>query len=139
MTDRDFLDEHIVIIPVQLPRRNHMELQLERRDQVNTTGVLSTPDGSSMIAFTPAIDEDYWAYRVRLSETQAIVGFPKFSTIGIGFAQEEDWNTNLPYTCETDTIFGHIRHNKGDDSIADADVIEAIRLVQEAAIEDRGA
>ena len=67
------------------------------------------------IAITPAIGEDYWAYRVRLSEAQAIVGFPKFFTVGIGFAQEEDWNTNLPYTCGTEEIYDHIAHNKGDD------------------------
>jgi hypothetical protein len=110
-----------------------MTLTLERRDQQNKTPIL----GGGIAMLTPAIDEDYWAYRVRLSDGQAIVGFPKFMTIGIGFAVEEDWNTNLPYTCETEEIFEHIRDNKGDDEIADDDVRAAIALVQEAAREDR--
>ena len=70
---------------------------------------------------------------MRLSEIQAIVGFPKFFTVGIGFAQEEDWNTNLPFTCDADEIYEHIAHNEGDDSISREDCIAAIRLVQEAA------
>lgn len=109
-----------------------MELTLERRDQQNKTPVL----GGGLVMMTPAIDEDYWAYRVRLSDKQAVVGFPKFMTIGIGFAVEEDWNTNLPYTCDTDEIFNHISHNKADDAIADDDVRAAIALVQQAARED---
>lgn len=107
------------------------ELTLERKSQQDLTPQIGP------ISLTPPIDEDYWEYRVRLSDTQAIVGFPKFSTIGIGFAQEEDWNTNLPYTCKAEEIFEHIEHNKGDEAISDADCIEAIRLVQQAATEDR--
>jgi hypothetical protein len=86
---------------------------------------------------TPSLGEDYWAYRVRLSETQAIVGFPKFTTIGIGFAQEEDWNTNLPYTCGAEEIYDHIAHNKGDDGISREDCLTAIRMIQEAATKAR--
>lgn len=89
------------------------------------------------IVITPAIEPDYWTYRVRLSETQAIVGFPKFFTVGIGFAEEEDWNTNLPYTCDAEEIYEHIAHNKGDDSISRGDCIDAIRLVQRVATADR--
>ncbi|MES2211495.1 MAG: hypothetical protein V4515_15125 [Chloroflexota bacterium] len=103
------------------------ELVLETKDQENKTPVI----GGAML--TPLIDEDYWLYRVRLSETQAIVGFPKFNTVGIGFAQEEDWNTNLPYTCKTEEIYEHIKHNKADDTIAREDCLDAIALVQEAA------
>lgn len=109
-----------------------MNLTLERRAEQDRTVLVG------LAAITPAIDEDYWSYRVRLSETQAIVGFPKFGTIGIGFAVEDDWNTNLPYTMPTaEKIFEHIRHNKGDDSIRDEDVLAAIGLVQQAAREDR--
>jgi hypothetical protein len=111
------------------------ELVLERREQPNLTPVL----GGGLIVMTPPINEDYWAYRVRLSDGQAIVGFPKFSTIGVGFAVEEDWNTNFPYTCETEEIFQHIKHNKGDESIEDDDVRAAIKLVQDAATADRRA
>ena len=85
------------------------------------------------IMITPPLDEDYWAYRVRLSETQAMLGFPKFGTIGVGFAQEEDWNTNLPYTCGAEEIYAHIAHNKGDDAITREDCLTAIRMIQEAA------
>lgn len=86
---------------------------------------------------TPPIDEDYWAYRVRLSDRQAIVGFPKFGTIGIGFAVEEDWNTNFPYTCDAVEIYEHIERNKGDDSITREDCIAAIELIRERAWTDR--
>jgi len=112
-----------------------MTLQLESKNQPNETPVL----GGGVVMMTPAIDEDYWQYRVRLTDEQAVVGFPKFMTIGIGFAVEEDWNSNLPYTVEAEQIFEHIKHNKGDDSIADDDVRAAIRMIQVAAAADRSA
>jgi hypothetical protein len=105
---------------------SYRPLKVEIRDQEDKT-LHAGP-----VTVTPMIDEGYWAYRVRLSETQAIVAFPKFFTIGVGFAQEEDWNTNLPYTCETDEIWQHIRHNKADDGISDEDCVAAIRLIQDA-------
>ena len=114
-----------------------MELILEIRDQGNETVVI----GDGGVALTPPVSENYWSHRVRLSDTQAVIGFPKFSTIGIGFAVEEDsWNTNLPYTCPTDKILKHIKHiidNKGDEEIADADVREAILMIQLAVIDER--
>ncbi len=107
-------------------------LTLERRNQPDATPRI----GAVMI--TPSVGEDYWSYRVRLTDRQAIIGFPKFNTIGIGFAvEDEDWNTNLPYTCGTEEIYEHIAHNAGDDLILRADCIEAIRLIQEAATADR--
>lgn len=110
-----------------------MELKLERRDQTDKTPVIG-----GIVMMTPALGEDYWAYRVQLSDKQAVIGFPKFMTIGIGFAVEEaDWNTNFPYTVETERIFQHISHNKGDAAISDDDVRAAIALVQQAAREDR--
>lgn len=111
------------------------ELKLERRHQEDESQVF----GDGAIMTTPDLDEDYWAYRVRLTDTQAVLGFPKFFTIGIGFAVEDnDWNTNLPYTCDTEKIFKHIKKNKGDAAISNADVREAIRLIQEGVREDRG-
>jgi len=104
-----------------------MELKLEVKGQA---------DGSHLapgIMWTPDIGEDYWRYRVRLSETQAMLGFPKFGTIGIGFAVEEDWNTNLPYTVDAERIYDHIARNKGDDAISREDCITAIRMIQAAA------
>lgn len=113
-----------------------MELTLEIRDQANETPVIG--DSTSAIALTPLPSEDYWSHRVRLSDTQAVIGFPKYSTTGIGFAVEDDsWNTNLPYSCPTDQILAHIIDNKGDEEIDDADVREAILMIQLAVIDER--
>lgn len=110
-----------------------MELVLERRDQANKTLDLG------MVSMSPAVDENYWSYRVRLTERQSVLGFPKFGTVGIGFALEEvDWNTNLPYVCPTDAIVKHIVRNRGDESITDADIAAAVSLIQHAVCEDRG-
>lgn len=107
-------------------------LTVERKEQQN-----ETPQFGGLM-LTPKLDETYWSYRVLLSEQQAIVGFPKFFTVGIGFAvEDEDWNTNLPYTCDAVEIFDHIKDNKGDDSISDEDCIAAIRLIQEAIAADQ--
>lgn len=107
----------------------------------NTPLVLETTDKTLVekdiapgILVTPAISEDFWLFRVKLNGAgQAILGFPKFFTVGIGFAKETDWNTNLPYGCTTEEIYNHIKHNKGDSKIPKARVLEAIRLVQSAA------
>lgn len=112
--------------PTAPPSSSYRPLKVEIRGQEDKT----LHAGPAMV--TPLIDEDYWAYRVRLTDMQAIVAFPKFFTIGVGFAQEEDWNTNLPYTCDTDKIWQHIRHNKADDGISDEDCVAAIRLIQDA-------
>lgn len=114
-----------------------MELQLERRNQANETGVVSL-GGNSSALIAPFVDEDYWAYRVKVSETQAVVGFPKYATIGIGFAVEDgSWNTNLPYRCEAEKIAKHIDVNRPK-GLRRARVVEAIKLIQAAAHEDRG-
>jgi hypothetical protein len=102
-------------------------LKLEKRAQRDETTYVGK------VIISPIVDEDYWRYRVRLTNEQAIVGFPKFGIIGIGFQIEDDWNTNLPFTESAEHILEHISHNKGDDTISDADCIAAIRLIQEAA------
>jgi len=82
---------------------------------------------------TPLLDgEDYWIFKVQLTTEQALIAFPKFSTYGIGFLKEEDWNTNLPYSCETEEIYNHIRHNKGDKKITKQRCIKAIEILQNA-------
>lgn len=91
--------------------------------------------GEVIATITPPLDEDYWLFRVAVSKQQAVVGFPKFSTIGIGFQYEEDWNTNLPYQCDTEEIYEHIEHNRGDPRISKEVCIRAIGLIQEAATE----
>lgn len=110
------------------------ELVLERRE----TQEDKTVQIGQHVLLTPEINQDYWSYRVKVSEGQAVVGFPKFGTIGIGFAVEEDWNTNLPYKCPTAEIRRHIWHNRGDDRITKEVVARAIRMIQQAAAEDRG-
>ena len=89
---------------------------------------LSLPNGNT-VSITPPVGEDFWLLRVRVSKNQAIVAFPKFGTIGIGFSKEEDWNTNLPYQCSGHKIWNHIKHNKGRGP-KDADCIAAIAMLQ---------
>lgn len=115
-----------------------MELTLERKNQRDTTAVIPTP--SKTILMTPSIGQNYWEYRVQVGsgpQPQAVVGFPKFMTIGIGFAVEEDWNCNYPYSCTTDEILDHIWHNAGP-GVSREDARRAIEMIQEAAREDHG-
>lgn len=110
--------------------KNKLQLEFnERFKKSNDTFSV----GKSVVMFTPAIDEDYWMFRVKLSKTQSILGFPKFGSIGIGFAKETDWNTNLPSNCEAKEIYEHIKHNKGNKKITDEECIEAIEMIREAA------
>lgn len=90
---------------------------------------LTTPTGGALL-ITPPIDENYWLLRVKVSEKQAVVAFPKFMTIGIGFAvEEEDWNTNLPYTSDAHELYRHIAKNKGSEP-TEEDCIAAIKMLQ---------
>ena len=113
------------------------QLVLERKQQPDTTTVFT--GGDVGVLLTPAIDEDYWLYRVQLTDTQAIVAFPKFGIIGIGFAKEEDWNTNLPSSVAAESIYAHIKHNKGDGSISRKDCIAAINMIRVAIAQDKQA
>lgn len=115
-------------------------LVLERRAQADETAVIELGE-NAVALFTPPIGEDYWEYRVRVADGQAVVGFGKFGTIGIGFAVEKDWNTNLPYRCETETILSHIWHNHGPNlkgKAGKAVAREAIAMIQAAVHKDRG-
>src|SRR5213076_3417282 len=113
-------------------------LVLERKSQADETPVFVSDDGQPVGSVTPPIEEDYWAYRVGLTEAQALLGFPKFGVVGIGFAVEDfDWNLNLPSTYEADVILEHIWKNAGDSVTDKAVVLEAIRLIQRAVEEDR--
>lgn len=115
-------------------------LVLERKAQADETQKYVDADGVVLGLVTPTLNEEYWAYRVRLTERQAVIGFPKFTTIGIGFAvEDEDWNTNLPWTVEATTIAGHIEKNKGDDAITRWDIVAAVTLIQDAVREDAAA
>ena len=146
MPTRDPITEHLEKLRKSIPPApkpikacapvKGRKLVLEKRRQNKTEeekGIIA----GGMIAATPILSDDYWNYRVVLSNSQALIGFEKFGTIGIGFAIEEDWNTNLPYTSDAKRIFDHIKHNKHDPSIPDNDVIKAIKMIQEAVNEDR--
>jgi len=85
---------------------------------------------SSTLIVTPPISREYWLFRVKLHGDQAIVAFPKFRTIGVGFALEKYWNTNLPYVCEAETICDHIWGNREYECITRSQVIEAIKEIQ---------
>jgi hypothetical protein len=87
---------------------------------------------AAQVLITPPLDEDYWLARVPLGDN-AIVCFPKFTTIGIGFQRETDWNTNLPYSCSAEMIWEHIKHNKADKRIRKPQALKAIKVVQEYA------
>jgi len=101
--------------------------------EVNKNVVKEDPPIGGMLLVTPPINEDYWTLRVQVSPKQAVVGFPKFTTIGIGFQHEKDWNTNLPFCCNTMQIYNHISHNRaGADKTR---CIEAIRMIQQAVCE----
>lgn len=114
-----------------------LQLKLERQEHEDSSPTWQTP-GGGVIMLTPALGATYWTYRVCITEGQAVLGFPKFGSIGIGFAVETDWNTNLPSTAPAEDILLHIGHNKGDESVSDADVLAAIKLIQAAVAEDRG-
>jgi len=88
--------------------------------------------GNIKFMVTPPLDKDYWQFRVRVHDDQEIAGFPKFSQIGIGFAKEDEWNTNLPSSCSAKKIFEHIKVNKRYASIPDELCIAAIKLIQKA-------
>jgi hypothetical protein len=105
---------------------------LANSNEIEDPGIFQA--GKVNVMITPPVgDEDYWLFKVMVSDKQSIVGFPKFMQVGIGFQQEEDWNTNLPSTSSADKIFNHISHNKGDDSIPDERCIEAIEMIRTAA------
>ena len=104
-------------------------LFLERQEIEDRTTVV----GNALLA--PGVSEDYWCYRVGLHEGQAVVGFPKFGTIGIGFAEEEDWNTNLPYFADAEEILEHIWHNAGP-GVTRERALEAIEMIRQAAYAD---
>ena len=87
--------------------------------------------GPATVLITPPIGSGYFIARVPLFADQAIQIFPKFSTVGCGFAQEEDWNTNLPITLPAEEIYRHIEHNKKYAEITEDQAIAAIKELQQ--------
>lgn len=117
------------------------QLKIEYNDRCEdgTTliGIQTGPNTGELIMATPAIGEDYWLFRVKLVKDQALLGFPKFGLLGVGFAiEDEDWNRNLPLLADADTermedIWDHIKVNKKYTSINKAMVMEALKLMRD--------
>ncbi len=76
------------------------------------------------------MDEQYYILKVNLFKDHSILAFPKFGTIGIGFALEDDWNCNLPISCTNERIYNHIKHNKKYKEITKKDCIKAIDMIK---------
>jgi hypothetical protein len=107
------------------------KLELEFRDKfIRSEDTIKA--GNITIMMTPCLDDDYWVFRIKLHLDQSMVAFPKFGTIGIGFAQEKDWNTNLPYGCQALEIYNHIKVNKKYKEITKKTCIEAIEILKKA-------
>ncbi len=107
-----------------------MELEINK-NCADKTGYFGNSDACVMV--TPPIGEDYWLFRVKIHKDQAVLGFPKFSMVGIGFAiEEEDWNTNLPSSTSTGAIVSHIKCNKKYAAITNKMIGEAINLIKQA-------
>ena len=108
------------------------ELKLEVRKNFikdHMTEVLA----SRGILITTPTNEDFWLFKVPLSNGQAVVGFPKFRTIGIGFLKEEyDWNCNFPYTTDAKETYEHIKDNRRPAKERKPTIIKAIKMIQEA-------
>jgi hypothetical protein len=104
------------------------ELVLEQ----NVAGTSEPIIAGGAIQITPPINKDYWLLRVHVGYGQNVVLFPKFGTFGIGFAKEENWNTNLPRSCDAEKIYSHIEYNKGDVRIPKMRCIRAIQMLQQA-------
>jgi hypothetical protein len=85
-----------------------------------------------IIMFTPDIDKDYYIMKVNLYKDQALVAFPKFGLIGVGFALESDWNTNLPYQTDTERLYNWIKRNKKYRAITKQTCLEGLKLLQDA-------
>ena len=87
--------------------------------------------GGVLVSITPPLDENYFIARIKLYRDQAVQIFPKFGTIGCGFAKETDWNTNLPIACAAEKTADHILHNKKYKKITRKQVIKAITVLQD--------
>lgn len=80
-----------------------------------------------------------WLFRVDVGGGQAVIGFPKYTTIGVGFEQEpESGNTNLPYTTPAKALLNHSWCNRGGMTATPEEALRAFELVQEAAQEALG-
>lgn len=115
-------------------KRDSFKLQLEiNQKYIDGDKNIVLLFGKIPAMITPPLDEDYWQFRVKVHEDQAIVGFPKFYQIGIGFAKEDSWNTNMSSIYTAEQIWDWIKINKRYASIPDERCKKAIKMIQKAA------
>ena len=86
------------------------------------------------ILFGGVPSNDKFLFVVKLFKNQALIAFPKYSScIAIGFYQEDNgYDTNLPYQCQAEEIYNHIKCNKKYKEIKKKDCIKAIEKIQTA-------
>ena len=104
-----------------------LKVELNKRIVKDATAIMP-----GMMVMTTEVT-DNWIARVSLgSKGQALLAFLKFGTVGIGFEQEVDWNTNLPCQCPAEQIYEHIKHNKGKSCrhVTKAKCLEAIEALR---------
>lgn len=107
-----------------------LEVNQDFDDNVYRKSLLNFDKGLIMI--TPCLGNEYWIYKVQLSNSQAVIGFPKFGVIGIGVIKEtKGWNTNLPSDTNTAEIYEHIKINKCDKKITKKKCIKAINMIKD--------
>lgn len=111
-------------------RSNIIKMKLERKDSKDNTRIPGTN------LYVSHGSDGNWSYRVKLTKKQSIIGFKKFGTVGIGFSEEVDGNTNLPISCSTEEIYNHIKENKGDKKIRKEHCLKAINLIKDARLRD---
>ena len=87
---------------------------------------------NARILLGTAAKEEEILFRIKLFKGQELIAFPKFSSIAISFLLEEDWNTNLPYNCNEEEIYDHIKCNKKYKEIKKEDCIKAILMLKTA-------
>jgi hypothetical protein len=116
------------------PKEKGMNLEVNAKFAEANTAIKGR-NGTTLL-ITPPLDADYFVARIPLSKGQSIVVFPKFGGYGCGFAQEEDWNTNLPISCQPEKIWDHIKHNRKHSSITKERGVLAIGMLQKWCVEE---
>lgn len=121
-----------IMQPKKQPKKgNGQTMTIEVNSKFQAAGTVFGSAEGAVLSITPPIDAEYFIARVPLFQDQAIQIFPKFMTVGCGFAQEEeDWNTNLPLGCDAEHIYDHIACNKKYSEITRERCLEAIRMLQ---------
>ena len=102
---------------------------------VNEKYVRESPSvrlGNAVVMVNPPVGVDYWVFKVRLYEDQAMIAFPKFGQMGISFLREERRNINLPAMSSAEDIWEHIKPNKKYMQITKKMGIKAIQMLQGA-------